>query len=154
MYLLLLIVVVVAVVLYCSVPIQKTNADTFVPTLPSTAVTTPLLDIWNGSYPYSGTQPGNNDYLEIRMKDQDNGIVTAGNNHWIVRSYGPQIISGDSYDKTNTIHIEMLGDWRHAQERLPRIRAHITDNNTSQMRSLNSNNPLNLNAYSIKIFPQ
>jgi len=113
-----------------------------------------FLQIWNGYYPYFATVPGNqqpDNFLEILMKDQERGVVKIANTHWLVRSYGPTVLQGDSYDKSSSIYLEMLGDWRHAAEQLPKVNIRLTDNKTGKVSSLSSKNRGNLDAYSVKV---
>lgn len=172
-YLLLLVVLLTAYCLYINLTPGSTtegftnltfteeDAEVYTPVkepevpLVSPEETNLFLKIWNGYYPYSGTKPGNQkigNFLEISMKDQDRGVVSIPNtNHWLVRSYGPTVLQGDSYDKSSSIYLEMLGDWRHASEQLPKVNIRVTDNKTGKVSSLSSSDSSNLNAYSTKV---
>jgi len=107
-------------------------------------------NIWNGKYTYSASP---NDYLEIMMKNQDHGLATTANAHWMLRSYGPTILTGDSLDKTTSIYIELLSDWKKCCTELPRIKILLTDNKTGVVTSMSApaGSSENTNAFSTKI---
>jgi len=137
---------------YDNYPDVKALSISSADVVPDDIIKDEFLLLWNGYYPYSKTVPGVKElsnFLEVIMKDQDHGIVIAGDDHWTVRSYGPTILSGDSYNKDTTIYLEMIGDMRHTK--LPRLNIRITDNKTGKVSSLSSKTPGNLNAYSIKV---
>jgi hypothetical protein len=131
--------------------IDKDNA---IPSGPTPEEVNHFISVWNGYYPYAKTVPGSNDpdnFLKITMKDNNNGVVSVSGNHWLVRSYGPTLLTGQSHDSTSTISIEMIDDWRHVQERLPRVNIRLTDHKTGKVTSYSGTNPDNLDAFSTKV---
>lgn len=110
--------------------------------------------IWNGFYTYSKTQPNNkspDNFLQIAMKDDNNGIVTIKDNHWLVKSYGPTVLSGNSPVDNSAINIEYVGDWRKCCETEPKIKVVTTNPKTGMRSSLSTNEPRNLDGLSVKV---
>lgn len=110
--------------------------------------------IWNGFYTYSQTQPNNksrDNFLQIAMKDDNSGIVTVKDNHWLVKSYGPTVLSGNSPVDNSAINIEYIGDWRKCCETEPKIKVVTTNPKTGTRSSLSTSDPRNLDGVSVKV---
>lgn len=149
-YLLFLVVVLTGYCLYINFAPERMEKveETFVSSPEETDL---FLALWNGHYPYSETVPGDQksaNFLEVRMKDKNNGLVVTKDDHWLVKSYGPTILQGDSYDKSSSIFLEMH---KSSPNQLPKVNIRHTDNKTGKVTSLSKGDSENLDTYTTKI---